>query len=381
MISGAISLKIMSFHFRAPGKIIISGEHSAVYGKAAIASTINLYLNLYATIKEEKETNFELSFSNIGVHGCWPFDKLKGILATFDEENSKFYEKLCAIELGGRGEQSSESLMFHESSITTFFFLFVQIYYKNLKNLENLKCLKVTINNEFPTGSGLGSSAAFNVCLSALFHRLLRVEDENKLFGIEDINRWAFEGEKHIHGDPSGVDNTIICYGNLIRFEGREHKKLKMEEHPKILLVDTKINRSTKDLVSKVRKNYDKFPKTIPMFVDLIGRITERISEMIEMKENIDEEELSLLFSLNNDLLNKIGVGHQKLKEVKEIAESCNFNGFKLTGAGGGGCSIIFIPKNSTEEQIDKLRNKLSSNNFNNWLTELGCSGLEDKSK
>ena len=48
------------------------------------------------------------------------------------------------------------------------------------------------------------------------------LKDDNqrndKRLGLHDadlnlINGWAFEGEKLMHGTPSGVDNAIVVYG------------------------------------------------------------------------------------------------------------------------------------------------------------------------
>lgn len=78
------------------------------------------------------------------------------------------------------------------------------------------------MTSELPLGSGLGSSAALCVALSAA---LLALSDSTKLdfshqgwqmFGdseLELVNKWAFEGEKMIHGKPSGIDNTVSTYG------------------------------------------------------------------------------------------------------------------------------------------------------------------------
>jgi mevalonate kinase len=80
----------------------------------------------------------------------------------------------------------------------------------------------VVITSELPLGSGLGSSAALCVALSAA---LLAFSDSVSLdmsqqgwsvFGdseLELLNKWAFEGEKIIHGKPSGLDNTVSTYG------------------------------------------------------------------------------------------------------------------------------------------------------------------------
>ena len=82
----------------------------------------------------------------------------------------------------------------------------------------------VVITSELPLGSGLGSSAAFCVALSGA---LLSFSDSVSLdlshkgwtsFGeseLDLLNKWAFEGEKIIHGKPSGIDNTVSTYGML----------------------------------------------------------------------------------------------------------------------------------------------------------------------
>lgn len=80
----------------------------------------------------------------------------------------------------------------------------------------------VVITSELPLGSGLGSSASFCVSLSAA---LLALSDSASLdfshpgwsvFGeneLELVNKWAFEGEKIIHGKPSGIDNSVSTFG------------------------------------------------------------------------------------------------------------------------------------------------------------------------
>lgn len=78
---------------------------------------------------------------------------------------------------------------------------------------------KVIVSSDLPMGAGLGSSASFCVSLSAaliletenLQSDWLKPEDVN----LQLINKWAYEGEKIIHGKPSGIDNTVITFGML----------------------------------------------------------------------------------------------------------------------------------------------------------------------
>jgi mevalonate kinase len=68
------------------------------------------------------------------------------------------------------------------------------------------------VRSQLPVGAGLGSSASFSVCGAAAllkFHGLDATDDA--------INRWAFLAEKIIHGNPSGIDNTVATFGNSDR--------------------------------------------------------------------------------------------------------------------------------------------------------------------
>lgn len=63
------------------------------------------------------------------------------------------------------------------------------------------------IESDIPIGAGMGSSAAFAVALSAF-----KVGELN----LEKINKFAYKLEKGLHGNPSGVDNTIVTYGGFL---------------------------------------------------------------------------------------------------------------------------------------------------------------------
>lgn len=75
----------------------------------------------------------------------------------------------------------------------------------------------IEFKTELPVSAGLGSSAAYCVCLAAgLLHHFkwlnLKVDESDQ---GKKINEWAFIGEKIIHGSPSGIDNTIATFGKI----------------------------------------------------------------------------------------------------------------------------------------------------------------------
>ena len=87
---------------------------------------------------------------------------------------------------------------------------------------RNLPAISVKIQSDIPIGTGLSSSASLSVCLvTALLLQQGLITDPNKVScgqgwlekDLELINKWAFQGEKIMHGRPSGIDNSMATYG------------------------------------------------------------------------------------------------------------------------------------------------------------------------
>jgi mevalonate kinase len=87
----------------------------------------------------------------------------------------------------------------------------------------------VRVTSELPVGAGLGSSAAYCVALSAALLAYTGEVDLPQENGadrevwldvnekkVDLVNRWAFEGERIIHGRPSGIDNTVSSFGKSL---------------------------------------------------------------------------------------------------------------------------------------------------------------------
>ncbi|KAL3222894.1 hypothetical protein MRX96_028325 [Rhipicephalus microplus] len=94
----------------------------------------------------------------------------------------------------------------------------------------------------------------------------------------ELICSWAFQAECILHGQPSGIDNTICTYGGAVLFKGGKISESLREVKPsgycllfllssipsyKVLLVNTRVPRNTKALVAGVKKRHDQFPDVI----------------------------------------------------------------------------------------------------------------------
>ncbi|CAM8936130.1 unnamed protein product [Rhodiola kirilowii] len=72
----------MEVRARAPGKIILSGEHAVVHGSVAIAASIDLYTYVslrFPTISESDDA-LKLQLKDIGIDLSWPIEKIKDVL-------------------------------------------------------------------------------------------------------------------------------------------------------------------------------------------------------------------------------------------------------------------------------------------------------------
>ena len=109
---------------------------------------------------------------------------------------------------------------------------------------NRLPSLSLKVNSSIPIGAGLGSSAAYCVSLSAALLVSTGVipcpSAQSSIHGpravdfqmptstetaesvqlvasdLELICRWGLEGEKLLHGRPSGIDNSISTYGKFL---------------------------------------------------------------------------------------------------------------------------------------------------------------------
>eukprot|EP01126_Amoeba_proteus_P024536 TRINITY_DN2469_c0_g5_i7.p1 TRINITY_DN2469_c0_g5~~TRINITY_DN2469_c0_g5_i7.p1 ORF type:complete len:364 (+),score=75.34 TRINITY_DN2469_c0_g5_i7:69-1160(+) len=247
---------------------------------------------------------------------------------------------------------------------------------------ESLKPVVVKVNSEIPFGAGLGSSAAFNTSLSLamlIFFQVPGITSEGKIteFGLKLTQKYSYLCEKFMHGNPSGIDNTISTYGGTITFrEGKlEHVQVKLPF--KVLITDTKVERNTRFLVESVGRLKCNFPSISEFLFDAIDAIALEAKDLLTTVEDraLLESKFKELISLNQHLLNAIGVGHKSIDQVCRVALDHHLPS-KLSGAGGGGCAFTFINQDTSPETIDKVVSELRGNGFQCYQVDIGCDGV-----
>jgi len=114
-----------------------------------------------------------------------------------------------------------------QAAVTPFLYLFLML------GSQHTPAAIYTMRSTLPIGAGLGSSASIAVCLSAAlqlqngtlampFDGMLPHETQLQL---ERVNNWAFAGEMCLHGNPSGVDNTVSTGGKAVLFKRTDYSE------------------------------------------------------------------------------------------------------------------------------------------------------------
>eukprot|EP01133_Synstelium_polycarpum_P008388 gene8388-9867_t len=254
--------------------------------------------------------------------------------------------------------------------------------------------LTVKLGSDLPMGAGLGSSASFCVCLSTALlamydvHACSKCEQCAAASGApcakqsELINSWSLQGEKIMHGTPSGIDNAVATYGRALTFTRRDGFKTLASIPPlRLLIVDTRVSRSTKVLVENVIQRHKTYPTLIEPVAVLIDTITQECLLAFERySANQDQDQLQnsieLMIDMNQALLSGcFGVGHDTLDTVVSVSKSFGFHS-KLTGAGGGGCAFTLLKPSTDKETVDRLKDALKSKGFDSWEATIGDQGV-----
>ncbi|KAL1635156.1 Mevalonate kinase [Neofusicoccum ribis] len=366
------------FMVSAPGKVIVYGEHAVVHGKAAIAAAISLRSYLLVTFLSKSKRTVSLRFPDVDLTHTWNIDDLPWAAFSTPDKKKYYYDLVTTLDTElvealqphikeVSPDQPEQIRKIHQASASAFLYLFL-----SLGSQRSAPCI-YTLRSTIPIGAGLGSSASIAVCLAAALLLQIRAlsgphqdqpSQESEL-QIERINRWAFVGEMCIHGNPSGVDNTVSSGGKAVLFQRKDYSKppsvIPLRDFPELplLLVNTRQSRSTSTEVAKVATLKKAHPGIAEHLLNAINDVTESAHKLIST-ENFDPKDpaalqhLGDLITINHGLLVSLGVSHPKLERIRALIDHAGIGWTKLTGAGGGGCAITILKPEVSSRPVSR---------------------------
>jgi mevalonate kinase len=299
----------------APGKVILTGEHFVVYGEPALVMAIDRYVQVLVSFRSDYRIYV---VSDLGVSGFFKKDQF-------------------TPELGGIDARKSLEPVKISAEVT-------------MSNLDEKRGVNIEVTSTLPMAVGLGSSSALAVSTVAAIGRLL-----GTVLNEDEIIHLSTEAEKYVHVNPSGVDQAISTYGNIISYSKSDGiSRIQTESTIPLVIGNSGVRRNTGRIVDGVGIRTTKLPNIMKPLMGIAGAITR---EAIDVMKHGNLEQLGLLMDINHGLLSAIGVSNEILERLVYAAKHGGALGAKLTGAGGGGCMIALTHvnyKNSVVQAISK---------------------------
>ena len=306
---------------KAPGKIILFGEHFVVYQNRAILGAINKY----ATVTTEK-TNTD----NI----------------------------LISSSLGQSSIQKDEDVSNVEKKFRPFFYIAKQVIEKN--NFE--KGITIKIESDIPIGAGLGSSSACCVAAAASILNLFNDTDEKEVLEL------AINAEKTIFPNTSGADCTVSVSGGIIEYQKEKgFSKIETENEFNFIIIDSEQVHSTDKVVERVRKFKE---NNSDVFTELCSEEERLIAKALDSMKKNDLETIGKCMAQNQMFLEQIGVSNDELLSITKEIEKITF-GAKITGAGDGGCIIALTQKD------DDLSEYVNTTKYQTYQVTIQKTGMQ----
>jgi mevalonate kinase len=308
----------LKFHARAPGKVILLGEHFVVHGNPALAAALDRGVEVEAVSSPEDV----VVSHNLGQEcPIWsPSGELKPVATALQK----------------------------------------------LMDERSLRGVKVTINSSIPVAAGLGASAVAS--LAAV----------GGLFGVTVSRDTLFDlgmiSERMVHGNPSGVDVYVAVNGGLVYFKGRSRKLVSLRQRYPVMVSCTGTERNTGEMMARVAK----FKEASPSLYKTLAKASEKLVEDCRKAfEKGDARVIPESMNFHQQALKSMGVSSPELDALIREARLAGFAGAKLTG--GGGCIIGWPGTARFEDSFEGFRSK-HPNSFMSYIPSEGVTTWETPS-
>ena len=282
----------------APGKAILFGEHAVVYGRPALAVPV-AQVEARATVTP-------------GGKGFW-----------IEAANLSRRYRLDDAPAGDPLARAARLVL-------------------DRAGVSEPPAGEVRVESSIPMASGLGSGAAVCTAVVRALAEALDVE-----LSAAEVSALVFETETLLHGTPSGIDNTVVAYGQPVYFvRGQPPAPFRVGKPFHLLIADTGRPSPTRVAVGDVRAAYERDPARLTEIFDQIGAVVDEARGCIEAGQ---PDALGPLMNRNQALLRELDVSSPELDELGARAVAAGALGAKLSGAGRGGNLLALVTPETAE--------------------------------
>lgn len=284
------------------GKVILMGEHAAVYGFPAIA---------IPTVSLTTATSLNVVASDNQNHYEGPYQKI--VLAFLN-------------------------------SI--------------LVKLNVNEHFNVTITSNIPIQRGMGSSAAlFNsIVLAVCDITGIQLTKKQRL---ELVNL----GEQITHGAPSGLDTaTVINQQPTFFIKNKMCHSFKISSTCSLLIIDSGIPGRTSEAIEMVAQDLKKHQDVLNNKLSELGRNTNRL--LTQLQHQTNPFSIGTLMSESHAVLKSMNLSTTYIDEIVSTCLELGAAGAKMTGGGLGGAVLAIVTKKDSQTIKNALRKKFVTLNI-----------------
>ena len=254
-----------------PGKVILMGEHAAVYGRPAVVAAVDLRLAVEARCNSTDVGRIRLDLPDLDLQEEHTWRALED----FTSRARSRWDRFEAGDVSFKPADDRSALV--RIAVGEAAASLPPAVSERLRRWG----LELRLRSQLPVGAGLGSSAAAAVGVVAAVRALAGsgVRSPDELAAIEAA---ALEVERRQHGFPSGIDSGTVLRGGvlLVRRTGGE---LRFDDLPRpewlpnaIRILDSGTpGQTTGAVVTAVRRRYEEEPERTAAVFDRIGAAVE----------------------------------------------------------------------------------------------------------
>lgn len=312
---------------RAPGKLILSGEHSVIYGAPALVMAIAKYTTVRFTPLHETGV-LKTFFQGLSQGAAYPLASLNRLKNKLDRRFEQF----------ARGERPVQNILHRPDDliIYTLATLMRQFPMPGRSNTRRLPIPgRLGTESELPLGAGMGSSAAAIAATLVLYEHLTG----HPLTHEERFERIRF-CERLQHGKGSALDAAAVTWGGIQYLQNSQPaaQDITLDNHWYAHLHGIP-QTSTGETVSAVRARHGTDHSLWQQFAACTEKLRHTLHTQNDPRAALCE---------NHRLLKHIGVvPHEAAQLIERIEESGG--AAKISGAGAsagenGGMILIWHP-------------------------------------
>lgn len=305
----------------APGKLMLFGEYSVLYGKPCVVTAVEKRMEVGAQRTPK-------NYIQINAH-----------------DMSKTHYQFPKSDLN---KEHPEGFSYVASAIRNF--------HKRFRDNKDINQggLRLYINSQFGNAVSMGTSASVTTGVVGALRELYR-ELMEKPMSLRQLFDVAFSAHNEAQEKVgSGFDVASATFGGTLKYkkDGELIERLPLKPFTLVYVPIPKLRKKTKDMIQQIKKDIEKNPDHYQRQWDTIEQIT---LEGIDALKREDFEKVGSLMFSNHSALEAVGVSTPEATQLVLKSIQAGAYGAKMTGSYGDNI-IALAPEEKNEDVVDSIK-------------------------